>query len=63
MSWDAEFHAFQKLNKLAQRLLPGVRNYTVDQCDAIHEYAMVLARDLTNGEFVYNDKRHKGDSE
>jgi hypothetical protein len=59
MPWDAEFYAFQKLNKLATRLLPNVRYYTEDQCNAIHEYARILAEDLTSGEFVYNSGRHK----
>lgn len=58
MPYDAEFHAFGKLTKLAERLLPGVRHFTADQCDALHEYAMILARDLTSGEYVYNAERH-----
>jgi hypothetical protein len=57
--YDAEFHAFQQLAKLAERLLPGVRNYTVDQCNALHQYATILARDLTSGEYAYNTERHK----
>jgi len=59
MPWDAEFHAFGKLNDLAKRLLPGVRNYTVDQCNALHEFARIMAEDLTSGDFVYNAERHK----
>jgi hypothetical protein len=59
--YDAEFHAFQKLAKLAERLLPGVKDYTADQCDALHEYARILAEDLTNGQFEYNKERHKHD--
>lgn len=59
MSYDAEFHAFQKLTRLAERLLPNVKNYTADQCDALHEYARILAEDLTNDKFVYNAARHK----
>lgn len=58
--WDAEFHAFQKLSHLAERLLPGVKSYTADQCDAIHEFARILAQDLTSGEYVYDKKRHGG---
>jgi hypothetical protein len=56
--YDAEFHAFQMINRLAKRLLPDVRQYTIDQCDAIHEYARILAEDLTSGAFEYNAARH-----
>jgi hypothetical protein len=57
MGFDAEFHAFQKLTALSERLLPNVRNYTVDQVDALHEYARTLARDLTSGKFIFDDTR------
>jgi hypothetical protein len=59
MSWDAEFYAFQRLAFLAKRLMPKVENYTKDQCNALHEYAAILARDLTSGEYEYNPKRHR----
>jgi hypothetical protein len=55
--YDAEFHAFVKLSALAQRLLPGVRDYNEDQCNALHEYAGILAKDLTSGKFVYKERR------
>jgi hypothetical protein len=61
MAWDAEFYAFQKLTKLAERLLPGCRSYSKDQVDALHEYARIIAKDLTNGEYEYNKERHRHD--
>lgn len=56
--WDAKFHAFQKLTELAEILLPNHRNFTVEQCDALHEYSKILAKDLTDGTYVYTERKH-----
>jgi len=59
MPWDAEFHAFGKLNKLIELFIPVGHQHSVAQANAIHECARVIAEDLTSGDFVYNATRHK----
>lgn len=59
MLYCAKFHAFQKLARLAEILLPGVRHYSKEQVDALHEYSKILAKDLTSGMYVYDEPKQE----
>jgi len=55
--WDAKFHAFQEINKLIDKIVPQGTQFTKEQAEAVHECARKLAKDLTNGKFVYTERK------
>lgn len=49
--WDAKFHVFQELNRLLDKFIPEVKQFTPEQVDAVHAFAKKIAADLLSGEY------------
>lgn len=57
--FDAKFHAFMELAKLVDIFLPKGYQLTQVQCDAIHNCATTLAKDLTSGDYVFKERKYR----
>ena len=54
--WNAKFHAFIEINSLINKIVPKGYQFTNEQANAVHACAQKLAKDLTSGKYIYEEK-------
>lgn len=55
--FDAKFRAFQLLTDFAIEFMGSSRQLTKAEGDAIHKHAAIIAKELTNGNYIYRERK------